>query len=232
MSDFSLASTDPLVVVRNLKKTYALGSRRVEVLRGVDLEIAAGDFLVLRGASGAGKSTLLHLIGGLDVPNEGTVTIGRRNLHGLSSAELARFRNRHVGFVFQSYHLLPELDALENVCLPARMQRMDAEAAAQRARALLERVGLGQRTDHLPAELSGGEQQRVAIARALINAPALLLADEPTGNLDSHTGEEIVALLKELRAEQRTTLVVATHDARVAAHAPRTLSLLDGCLES
>jgi lipoprotein-releasing system ATP-binding protein len=209
-------------------KTYLLGKRSLEVLRGVDVQLNRGDFLGLRGASGAGKSTLLHLLGGLDSPNKGEIWLAGRNLARLSRRELARVRNEEVGFIFQAYYLLPELDALENVCLPARMARKPAGLAETRGRLLLERVGLKDRMDHKPYELSGGEQQRVAIARALVNEPTLILADEPTGNLDSHTGEEIIDLLVSLRSEKNTTLVIATHDARVAARAPRMIELVDG----
>lgn len=219
---------DPLLSAKGIHKTYLLGKRALEVLRGVDLELSRGDFLALRGASGAGKSTLLYLLGGLDTPNQGQIQLAGRNLAELSRRELASLRNKEVGFIFQAYYLLPELDALENVCLPARMARRSASQAEERGRQLLERVGLKDRIEHKPYELSGGEQQRVAIARALINEPDLILADEPTGNLDSHTGEEIINLLVELRAEKQTTLVMATHDARVAARAPRVIELVDG----
>ena len=219
---------EPLLVARDLRKTYRLGQRALEVLRGVNLTVHRGDFIALRGASGAGKSTLLHLLGALDIPNAGEISFAGKKLSGLSALALARLRNQRIGFVFQAYHLLPELDALENVCLPARMARVPAAQAAARGRELLTRVGLGQRMEHRPYELSGGEQQRVAIARALINAPELLLADEPTGNLDSHTGEEIIELLCALRVENQMTFVMATHDARVAARAPVVLELTDG----
>ncbi|MGA2786008.1 MAG: ABC transporter ATP-binding protein [Verrucomicrobiota bacterium] len=219
---------EPLLSARNLTRTYTLGKRALEVLRGVNLDVARGEFLALRGASGAGKSTLLHLIGGLDVPNAGEIHFAGQNLAALSQSELAQFRRRRVGFVFQAYYLLPELDALENVCLPARVARVPATQAEARGRDLLARVGLQDRMEHKPYELSGGEQQRVAIARALINEPELLLADEPTGNLDSHTGGEIIDLLKNLRAEKQTTLVIATHDANVAATAPKVVHLVDG----
>jgi ABC-type lipoprotein export system ATPase subunit len=218
----------PLLEARDLHKTYWLGRRSIEVLRGVSLAVQAREFVALRGASGAGKSTLLHLLGGLDVPNRGEIWFDRVNLTSFSSLALARWRNRKVGFVFQAYHLLPELDALENVCLPARMGRRPAAEAEARGRALLERVGLRDRMEHKPYELSGGEQQRVAIARALINQPELILADEPTGNLDSHTGHEIIDLLCSLQAESGKTLLVATHDADVAARAPRRVELADG----
>jgi ABC-type lipoprotein export system ATPase subunit len=213
---------------RALVKTYAMGKRTLEVLRGVDLTVARGEFLALRGASGAGKSTLLHLIGGLDSPNAGEIFFNGQNLAKFSEGELTQFRNRRVGFVFQAYHLLPELTALENVCLPARVARISAASAEKRGSELLARVGLKDRTDHKPSELSGGEQQRVAIARALVNEPELLLADEPTGNLDSKTGGEIIELLKNLCAEKQMTLVIATHDAKVAAHAQRVIELADG----
>ncbi|HTC79067.1 MAG TPA: ABC transporter ATP-binding protein [Terriglobales bacterium] len=217
-----------LLEARNLHKTYVLGRRSLEVLRGVGLQVQKGELLALRGASGAGKSTLLHILGGLDTPDQGEIWFAGQNLGELSALNLARWRNRVVGFIFQAYHLLPELDALENVCLPGRMARAPGKLVEDRARELLTRVGLGQRLEHKPAELSGGEQQRVAIARALINSPELILADEPTGNLDSHTGEEIIELLLTLRVERQTTLVIATHDPQVAAKAPRILNLLDG----
>jgi ABC-type lipoprotein export system ATPase subunit len=223
---------EPLLSARGLTRTYTLGKRALEVLRGVNLDVARGEFLALRGASGAGKSTLLHLIGGLDAPNAGEIHFAGQNLAALSQIELAHFRRHRVGFVFQSYYLLPELDALENVCLPARVARVPAVQAGARGRDLLARVGLKDRMEHKPYELSGGEQQRVAIARALINEPELLLADEPTGNLDSHTGEAIIELLKNLRTENKTTLIVATHDARVAAHAERVMELVDGQIKS
>jgi ABC-type lipoprotein export system ATPase subunit len=213
---------------RALTKTYTMGKRSLEVLRGVDLDVARGEFLALRGASGAGKSTLLHLIGGLDSPNAGEIQFTGQNLAAFSEGKLTNFRNRRVGFVFQAYHLLPELTALENVCLPARMARTSAAQSEARGRELLARVGLKERLDHKPSELSGGEQQRVAIARALINEPELLLADEPTGNLDSRTGGEIIELLKSLRVEKNMTLIIATHDAKVAAHAQRVIELADG----
>ena len=218
----------PMLSARALTKSYAMGKRSLEVLCGVNLDVARGEFLALRGASGAGKSTLLHLIGGLDSPNSGDIYFDGQNLAAFSECELTNFRSHRVGFVFQSYHLLPELDALENVCLPARMARVPAAQAAARGRELLSLAGLKDRMDHKPYELSGGEQQRVAIARELINEPELLLADEPTGNLDSRTGGEIIELLKNLRVEKRTTLIIATHDAKVAAHAQRVVELEDG----
>jgi ABC-type lipoprotein export system ATPase subunit len=224
------ASQPPLLSVRSVHKTYSLGKRDLEVLRGVDVNVARGDFLALRGASGAGKSTLLYMMGGLDRPNLGEIWLAGRNLATLSRRELAKVRNEEVGFIFQSYYLLPELDALENVCLPARMARKPAAESAARARDLLARVGLADRMEHKPYELSGGEQQRVAIARAMINEPQLILADEPTGNLDSHTGEEIINLLQALQQEKKTTLVMATHDSKLAARALRSLHIVDGLI--
>ncbi len=219
-----------LLRANDLHKCYTIGRRQVEVLKGVSLEVAPGEFVALRGASGAGKSTLLHLLGGLDQPDQGSIAFGNQSLDQLGGSELARFRNARIGFIFQAYHLLPELDALENVCLPARVLRREPGETLTAAKSLLSRVGLENRLDHRPAELSGGEQQRVAIARALINTPALILADEPTGNLDSHTGTEILDLLCSLREEGNMTLVIATHDASVAARAPRIVELLDGRL--
>jgi lipoprotein-releasing system ATP-binding protein len=220
-----------VIAAKEIQKAYSLGRKRVEVLRGVDLVVNPGEFVALRGASGAGKSTLLHILGGLDTPTGGIICYGQRKLSDHSATELSRFRNEKVGFVFQSYHILPELTALENVCLPARIARESMQTAEPRARALLERVGLGGRMDHKPLELSGGEQQRVAVARALINSPELILADEPTGNLDSHTGQEIIDLLLSLRSERNATLIIATHDTAIAARAPRMVELVDGRIE-
>src|SRR3954453_11610702 len=219
---------DALLEARDVYKSYVLGKRTLEVLRGVSLIVRRGDFIALRGASGAGKSTLLHLLGALDSPNAGEIWFSGKNLAKMSGLSRSRWRNTKVGFIFQAYLLLPELDALENVCLPARMARMDAAKAFSKGRDLLARVGLGERLDNKPYELSGGEQQRVALARALINSPEIILADEPTGNLDSHTGEEIIELLCALRTEKQTTLVIATHDEKVAARAPVVIHLVDG----
>jgi ABC-type lipoprotein export system ATPase subunit len=221
-----------LIEARQVTKSYLLGRRSLEVLKGIDLHVARGEFIVLRGASGAGKSTLLHLLGGLDVVNSGEVLLDGATLSGMSRSQLSRLRNRRVGFIFQAYLLLPELDALENVCLPARMARRGVSQVQQRALALLERVGLKDRAEHKPYELSGGEQQRVAIARALINEPDVILADEPTGNLDSHTGQSIVDLLCEIQQERQATLIIATHDAHLADRAPRVVELVDGLINS
>ena len=223
--------SETLLFARSVTKFYTMGKCRFDVLRCVSLEVTRGEFVALRGASGAGKSTLLHLFGGLDSPNAGEIWFAGKNLAQASDGELTKLRNGKVGFIFQAYHLLPELDALENVCVPARLARVPADVAAKRGQELLQRVGLGARLDHKPYELSGGEQQRVAIARALMNEPELILADEPTGNLDSHTGAEIVDLLVSLRAEKNTTLIIATHDASVAARAPKVIQLVDGQIQ-
>ena len=222
--------SEPILKALDLHKSYDLGRRLIEVLHGVSLEISEGEFLSLQGASGTGKSTLLHLLGGLDDPTSGEVFASGQSLSAMSSARLAKWRNDEVGFVFQSYHLLPEFDALENVLLPARMAHANRAESQKRAESLLERVGLAKRKHHLPAELSGGEQQRVALARALINQPQLLLADEPTGNLDSKTGGEVLDLLCELQAEANLTMIIATHDDKVAKRARCTVQLVDGLI--
>ena len=222
--------SEPILRAQDLHKSYDLGRRLIEVLHGVSLEIGEGEFLSLQGASGTGKSTLLHLLGGLDDPTSGEVFASGQSLSAMSSARLAKWRNDEVGFVFQSYHLLPEFDALENVLLPARMAHANRAESQKRAELLLERVGLAKRMSHLPAELSGGEQQRVALARALINRPQLLLADEPTGNLDSKTGGEVLDLLCELQSEANLTMIIVTHDDKVAKRARRTVQLVDGLI--
>jgi putative ABC transport system ATP-binding protein/lipoprotein-releasing system ATP-binding protein len=211
-----------ILSARQLRKTYRLGKHEVEVLRGLDLSVRSGEAVVIVGASGAGKSTLLHLLGGLDKPTDGAVMFEGKSLREL---DRTRLRNERIGFVFQSYNLLPELDALENVCVPALVAgRHDFE----RGRELLNAVGLGERFEHRPAELSGGEQQRVAIARALMNRPSVLLADEPTGNLDDKTSEAILDLLWQMRAETGATLVMVTHDQHVAKRGERVLEIADG----
>jgi len=220
--------SEVLVSARAAGKSYDIGKRSLTVLRDLNLDVARGEFIALRGASGAGKSTLLHLLGGLDTPDTGEIWFAGQNLTTFSPADVAHLRNSRIGFVFQAYHLLPELDALENVCLPARIARVSADIAETRGRELLARVGLQERVEHRPYELSGGERQRVAIARALVNQPDLILADEPTGNLDSHSGDEIIDLLCSLREERKVTLVIATHSTRVADRAPKTVHLVDG----
>ena len=224
----SEAKDNLLLEARGITKSYTTGKRELTVLREVNFSVARGEFVALQGASGAGKSTLLHLLGGIDRPNRGTILFGGQDVARLSNPDLAHLRNVKIGFVFQAYHLFPELNALENVSLPSRMARVPVGETVRRATELLTRVGLGARLDHRPTELSGGEQQRVAIARALINNPDVILADEPTGNLDSHTGEEILDLLLALRVERQTTLIIATHDNRLAARAPRVERMVDG----
>ncbi len=214
--------SDAILSARQLRKTYRLGKHTLEVLRGVDLEIKRGEALVITGASGAGKSTLLHLLGGLDKPTAGEVLFEGVSLQRM---DRTRWRNERVGFVFQSYNLLPELDALENVCVPAMVA---GRREVERGRQLLEAVGLGDRLEHRPAELSGGEQQRVAIARALMNRPCLILADEPTGNLDEKTSEAILDLLWQMRAETGATLVMVTHNQHVARRGERVLEIAGG----
>jgi predicted ABC-type transport system involved in lysophospholipase L1 biosynthesis ATPase subunit len=223
-----MSDGDDILVASGLRKNYTLGSRELEVLRGIDVRVRRGEALVIVGASGAGKSTLLHLLGGLDAPSGGDVSLDGASLFGMSKAARTKLRNERIGFVFQSYNLLPELDALENVCIPALLQPRSRDGVAERGVELLKAVGLGERLEHRPAELSGGEQQRVAVARALMNRPSLLLADEPTGNLDSKTGEAILDLLWRLREESGTTLVMVTHDEHVATRGERVLEIADG----
>jgi lipoprotein-releasing system ATP-binding protein len=222
--------SDLILAARDLHKTYTMGLRAVEVLQGIHLEVARGEVLVIVGASGAGKSTLLHLLGGLDTPTDGEVMLDGEPLFQKSAAERTRLRNERIGFVFQSYNLLPELDALENVCLPGLLGARRTDGLVERGTELLRAVGLGDRLEHRPTELSGGEQQRVAIARALVNRPSLLLADEPTGNLDSRTSEAILDLLWRLRAEHNTTMIMVTHDEHIARRGERVLEIKDGCM--
>lgn len=220
-----------LVEVRGLCKTYFSGPNRVEVLNGINLDLEAGTTTALVGASGAGKSTLLHLLGALDRPTDGTVLFRDENLFRKSDRDLALFRNKSIGFVFQFHHLLPEFTALENVMMPALIARVPKNRAAEMAEGLLTDVGLAHRLTHRPGELSGGEQQRVAIARALVLSPELLLADEPTGNLDMKTSEGVHTLLNDLQQKRGLTLVVVTHNERLAAAMGRTVRLIDGILE-
>ena len=220
-----------LLEVRGLCKTYDTGKRRVEVLAGIDLEMEAATTTALVGLSGAGKSTLLHLLGALDRPTAGTVFFRGDDIFKKNDRELASFRNRSIGFVFQFHHLLPEFTALENVMMPALIARVPKAEARVMAEELLTDVGLAQRMSHRPGELSGGEQQRVAIARALVLSPALLLADEPTGNLDMKTSDGVHAVLAELQRKKGLTLVVVTHNERLAAAMGRTVRLVDGRLE-
>jgi lipoprotein-releasing system ATP-binding protein len=216
--------------VSSLNKRYQVGSQTIHVLRDLDLAVEAGEMVAVVGASGVGKSTLLHLLGGLDRADSGNVRIGDGDVSGLPDAGLVAFRNRHVGFVFQFHHLLPEFSALENAEMPLRIARVPAAEGRPRARRLLERVGLAERLDHRPGMLSGGEQQRVAVARALVMRPSLLLADEPTGDLDEDTADTLHALLREMHAEFGLTSIIATHNPRLAAACDRTLRLESGRL--
>jgi lipoprotein-releasing system ATP-binding protein len=218
----------PILEIRNVFKSYHLHGKRIDVLRDVSLDIEQGELVSLIGASGAGKSTFLHVIGTLDAPAAGQMRFQNRSVFEMTDAEVAEFRNRTIGFVFQSHYLLPEFTALENVAMPAFIQRIDRAAALRYARELLEKVGLGARMEHRPGELSGGEAQRVALARALVLKPALLLADEPTGNLDPATGAGIHELLREVNRDLGITAVVVTHNETLASSMPRRLRLTGG----
>jgi putative ABC transport system ATP-binding protein len=224
----------PVIRTQGMGKTYGVGEVKVPALADVDLEIVPGEFVAVMGPSGSGKSTLMNILGCLDRPTDGAYWLDGVDVSELDRAQLAAIRNRRVGFIFQSYHLLPRTSALHNVVLPLlydRSNRLNAQQRDDRARALLERVGLADRLDHQPHQLSGGQQQRVAIARALVTDPVLILADEPTGNLDSHSGEEIMVLLHELHDEGRT-IVMVTHNPSIADHTDRTITLQDGHIES
>jgi lipoprotein-releasing system ATP-binding protein len=218
------------VEANGLNKSYLVANNRLHVIRDLDLRVEKGEMVAIVGASGAGKSTLLHLLGGLDRPDAGEVRVGDVDVSRISDAELVAFRNRHVGFVFQFHHLLPEFSAIENAEMPLRIARLTAGEARPRAVALLERVGLGERLEHRPGMLSGGEQQRVAVARALVRQPSLLLADEPTGDLDETTADALHRLLREMHAEFGLTAVIATHNSRLAAQCDRVMRLEGGAL--
>lgn len=218
------------VDVQGLNKVYQLGAQRIHVLRDLELHVAFGEMVAIVGASGVGKSTLLHLIGGLDRADSGQIVVADTDLRALDDSSLVQFRNRNVGFVFQFHHLMPEFDATENVEMPMRIARESGSSARRRAVDLLSRVGLGERLKHRPSEMSGGEQQRVAVARALAMKPALLLADEPTGDLDETTADSLHELLKAMHAEQQLTSIIATHNPRLAAACNRVLRLERGQL--
>lgn len=226
MSDTNVDS--PFLQVNNVYKSFLLGTQSVEVLNGINFTLQRGEMLAMIGASGAGKSTFLHILGTLDRPTSGTVLYEGQDIFRLSETELATFRNRRIGFVFQFHHLLPEFTALENTYLPALMQKRPKHEMIEEATTLLSEVGLSHRLHHKPGELSGGEQQRVAVARALIQKPDLVLADEPTGNLDAHTGQAIFEILRTLNQKRGTAFVIVTHNERLSAQADRLIYVVDG----
>jgi putative ABC transport system ATP-binding protein len=222
---------DVLIRTRKLNKEFRLGGAVVRALKDVDLDIYRGEYLSIMGPSGSGKSTLFNMIGGLDRPTSGEVEVAGLDLTGLTSRQLAYFRGSHIGYVFQAYNLLPAYTAVANVTMPLLFSGKGHDEAVKRAKQVLERVGLGHRFDHRPDELSGGQQQRVAIARALANDPAIILADEPTGNLDLHTGEEIIHLLKQLSDETGVTVITATHDHKMLDVSDRIVWIKDGAID-
>lgn len=220
-----------MIKVSDLHKSFLFGKQEIHVLKGIDLEVKKGEFLCVVGASGVGKSTLLHILGALDRPTYGKIYFEDLDLIQLDDNQLAEFRNRRIGFVFQFHHLLPEFTALENCMMPALIQGSSKDKAADRGRKLLEEMGLGKRLDHKPGELSGGEQQRVAVARALILNPDVVLADEPTGNLDTHTSDELFSLIKMLNKEMGLTIIMVTHNEKLAVQADRIIKMVDGQVE-
>jgi putative ABC transport system ATP-binding protein len=222
--------SEPIVRVRHVVKTYRKGRERVEVLHSLNLDVQAGEFVALMGPSGSGKTTLLNLIGGLDQPDAGEIVVSGERIDGLPSNRLARWRARHVGFIFQFYNLMPVLSAERNVELPLLLKRMSGKERRRRALTALEIVGLADRSRHLPRELSGGQEQRVAIARAIVSDPSLLLADEPTGDLDRRTADEILDLLRHLNTAHGKTIIMVTHDPQAAGHASRIVQLDKGTL--
>jgi putative ABC transport system ATP-binding protein len=231
MSDTAGSQSTPIVSVREVTRDYVVGDEPVHALRGVTLDIGRGESVAIVGPSGCGKSTLLHILGAIDRPSSGTVTIAGERVDRMPDSAATKFRLHNIGFVFQRFYLMPALSAIQNVELPMAEARMGRDERRQRSRDLLAYVGLAGRKDHRPAQLSGGEQQRVAIARALANTPGLLLADEPTGELDAHTGEEVIALLGRLNRDG-TTVVVVTHDEQLARASRRIVRMKDGMIEN
>jgi len=223
-----LNATAPILQASGLSKQFLEGPQPVDVLQGVDLAVQPGQTLAIVGASGSGKSTLLHLLGGLDAPTAGRVMLAGRDLHAMSAAAQGDWRNRHLGFVYQFHHLLPEFSALDNVAMPLLIRRQPLAEAREQAQAMLARVGLAARVTHRPAELSGGERQRVAVARALVTRPACVLADEPTGNLDTHRSREIMELITRLNRDSGITVLMVTHEPDMAAYARRIVRFVDG----
>ncbi len=215
------------IKAENLHRGYSVGKKRIEVLHGIDLQIKRGEKVFLCGPSGAGKTTLMYILAGLEKPEQGSVWVDGQDLYAMSRRQQARIRNKSMSYIFQNYYLMPELTALENVMVPAMISGHDA---MEKAKESLERVGLAKRVDHLPAELSGGEQQRVAIARSLVNSPQIIFADEPTGNLDSRNGEQVMEMLLALSSEDGATLVVVTHDEALAVNGDRKLVIKDGMI--
>jgi lipoprotein-releasing system ATP-binding protein len=222
--------SDAFVEVTGLQKSYAVESKRLVVLRDLNLSVRKGEMVAIMGASGVGKSTLLHVLGGLDTIDSGQVRVGEHDITAMSDVARVAYRNRHIGFVFQFHHLLPEFSAVENAAMPLRISRVSAAEARPKAEALLRRVGLGERLEHRPGMMSGGEQQRVAVSRALVMQPSLLLADEPTGDLDETTADALHVLLRDMHSEFGLTAIIATHNPRLAAQCDRTLRLEGGAL--
>lgn len=223
---------DSIVTCNDVTKTYVMGREKVHALRGISAHILPGEYVSIMGPSGSGKSTLFNMIGGLDTPTAGDVTVEGCKLSDLNSAQLAWFRCNKIGFIFQSFNLLPTMTALENVAMPRIFMGVPPRQARKDAAKVLDRVGLGHRLDHLPSEVSGGQQQRIAIARALVNEPLIILADEPTGNLDLHTGEEIIGLLNDMKNRLGITVITATHDMKMLSCSDKVIQIEDGAVKS
>ncbi|MBT4936189.1 ABC transporter ATP-binding protein [Candidatus Woesearchaeota archaeon] len=222
----------PLIELKDVWKTYYLGENVLDVLKGVNVTIDKGEFVVIIGPSGSGKSTLMNQVGVLDIPTSGTIFLEDKDISTLEESELAQLRGKKIGFVFQQFNLIPTLTALENVILPSIFQNTPEVVRLKRAKSLLTKVGLGDRMDHKPTELSGGQQQRVAIARALINDPDIILADEPTGNLDSKAGEQVMEMLAELHTKEKKTIILVTHDTNLVGYSEKTIRIKDGLIVS